>query len=368
MIKKINLIFIVLAIFILTSCAQYERLNQNIFSMGTVVNVKIDYKNKNKAETHFSEIKAIFEKYHNLATHDEPSFDGEHNVYYVNETIENSINEEETIEISKELYELIDFALEIESLTTIEGVKYFDISMGKIIDQWKNFLTLDLSVITEAEQKEKLLEVLEAVSKMDLIKDGVHIKEENQKYFITVKKGVKIDLGAIAKGYALEESKKYLKEHEINTYLINAGGSSIYAGINKRKSNQKYLIGLEDPVKSLNYKTGFYAKVNISNQGITTSGNHNQFVKMTGEDKTYIYHHIISPQTKKPEAYYHSITLFENNLALADGLTTAMFNMPKEVLKTFLEDKTYVVYHEDEQIQHNLDEATYEFEWEKGYS
>ena len=367
--KKINLILLFFMVFILSSCSTYERLNQNIFTMGTVVNVKIDHKNKNEAENHFKEIKAIFDYYHELATNEEASIHQYHNVYYINSSIKKTTEEQITIQVEKELYEMIELALKIEKETTVNGIKYFDISMGQIIDEWKEWLKLEFENMSEEEKHQSLIDVKERVAAIPLIHEGITLTKVGETHYLTVKQGVKIDLGAIAKGFALEEVKKYLKTNKVDSYLVNAGGSSIISGINRKKENGQYLIGLEDPVKSLNYKTGFYAKVNISNMGLTTSGNHKQFVKVKEDEKINIYHHIISPQTKKPEMFYHTVTLFEENVALADGLTTALFNMPKEVLTTYLKEKDHhlILYQTDETIQLMFKEELYDLQWEQGY-
>ncbi|NLK13037.1 MAG: hypothetical protein GX312_05515, partial [Candidatus Phytoplasma sp.] len=290
-------------------------------------------------------------------------------VYQINSEIKEATEEQITIQVEKELYEMIELALQIEKETTINGVKYFDISMGEIIDEWKNWLKLEFENMSEAEKHQSLNTVKEKVAAIPLINEGIALEKIGDTHYLTVKKGVKIDLGAIAKGYALEEVKKYLEKSKVDSYLVNAGGSSIISGINRKKENRQYLIGLEDPVKSLNYKTGFYAKVNISNMGLTTSGNHKQFVKVEEDNQTSIYHHIISPHTKKPEMFYHTVTLFEENVALADGLTTALFNMPKEVLTTYLKEKDYhlILYQADETIQLMFKEELYDLQWEQGY-
>ncbi|NLK12628.1 MAG: hypothetical protein GX312_03455, partial [Candidatus Phytoplasma sp.] len=121
MIKKINLILLFFMVLILSSCSKYERLNQNIFTMGTVVNVKIDYKNKNEAEKHFKEIKKIFDYYHELATNEEASVNQYNNVYQINSEIKEATEEQITIQVEKELYEMIELALQIEKETTING-------------------------------------------------------------------------------------------------------------------------------------------------------------------------------------------------------------------------------------------------------
>lgn len=339
--------------------------------MGTAVSVTIDLEIKEAYEKHYKFIEDTFDFYHVLADNetDKIKLDSnslyqltsENNVYKINSKIASSDNLEETFEVQKELYELVYFGLLMEQETVIDGVQYFSISLGNIIDKWKSVIR-EKNDLTQEEINDKINKIKSEIEKIEEVNRPIIIKEAEGKYFLTIKKGAKIDLGALAKGYALELVRKYLEEQKVTSYLISAGSSSMIMGSNYKKTSKKYLIGLVDPLKTKEY----YGTVELENNGITTSGNHEQFVEFIKGDEKQIYHHIVSPKEKMPLNYYHTVTLISKDVAKADALTTAMFNMPKEVLDKFIKENQYeVIYYENNERAATLHINTdkYQFKW-----
>lgn len=131
--------------------------------------------------------------------------------------------------------------------------------------------------------------------------------------------GMKIDLGAIAKGYALDYAVKKLKESGIKSCLINAGGQIYCLG---RRFSKPWRIGIKDPrrIKSVTY-------LELENKAVATSGDYEQYFL---KDKKR-YSHIFNPKTGYPaETKVVSVTVIAEDGLTADALGTAIFVLGKD--------------------------------------
>ncbi len=183
------------------------------------------------------------------------------------------------------------------------------------------------------------------VKDIEVILEPITFKErsnDSDPYIIVVKKGVKLDLGAYAKGYALQKVKSYLEQQEVKSYLINGGSSSIIVGQkDKQKENDKYYkIGLSNPLYVFTEKDeskieahNYYGYYYIKNESITTSGTEQQYVVDKNGNR---YHHLISPLTKEPANFYEGFTLIGADAGELDALSTAVFSMEPAVANEFI--------------------------------
>lgn len=219
------------------------------------------------------------------------------------------------VEVDKELIELLKLSKQLHTLTN--GA--FDPSMGKITLFWKE------------KMKDKKIDKFPETAKLKNLTDSkgmdyVEIDEQKHTVFIK-KKGLSLDLGAVAKGYMIDKAAEALKKNNINSALINAGGDIYCLG---RKNGRPWHIGIRDPESVLS----MLQTLDIADEAVATSGDYEQFFKY----KDKIYSHIIDPQTGSPvEGPLRSVTVIAHNATTADGLATAFFVMGKEKIQDFLQ-------------------------------
>jgi thiamine biosynthesis lipoprotein len=106
-------------------------------------------------------------------------------------------------------------------------------------------------------------------------------------------------------------------------------------------------ISLANPVSTSNT----YGMIYVQNKAINTSGNFEQYALYNG----LRYHHVVSPKTKLPAQYYHTVTVLGNDAGVLDALSTALFSMPEDIFLAFIEQ-----HQEDlglEVIRFNYDES-----------
>jgi thiamine biosynthesis lipoprotein len=130
--------------------------------------------------------------------------------------------------------------------------------------------------------------------------------------------GVKIDLGAIAKGYAVGEAVKVLKGAGVTSALIDAGGDIFAIGELRGKP---WKVGIRNPRGE-----GVIGALDISDLTIVTSGDYERFFEKDGVR----YHHILDPATGYPATGLMSVTVICDDAVLADGLSTALFVLGPE--------------------------------------
>ena len=247
-------------------------------------------------------------------------------IYYKYNGVNNLalINEKaykEEIEIDPELTRFLLFCKEMHDKT--DG--NVNIAMGSVLRIWHNYREegLDEPENAKLPPKGALIEA----SKLTSI-DNLIINEE--KNTVSLKeKGVRLDVGAIAKGYTAEMIYNYLKEEGINDFLINLGGNIKALGYSK---GNKWVAGLENPDKGSMESIIEY--IELSDMAIVTSGSYQRYYIVDGKS----YNHIIDKDTLFPADLYLSVSVITDNSAYGDVLSTALFLMDIDEGKALLKE------------------------------
>ncbi len=179
----------------------------------------------------------------------------------------------------------------------------FDITIGPVVKQW-NIGTEDAAV----PEKGELAEAVKLVDyeKLILNKESLTAKLESP--------GMKVDLGAIAKGYAADEVARVLKENGVEHAIINLGGNVMTVGGNPNGNPWK--IGIQDP---FNPRGDFLGIVPIKDQTVVTSGTYERYFEENGRK----YHHILDTATGYPtENSLYSVSIIAGKSIDGDGLST----------------------------------------------
>ncbi len=202
------------------------------------------------------------------------------------------------VEISKELYDVIDKSLYYSRLS--DGK--FDITISKLVDVWnfKNEIVPDDTTINQA---------LETVNY-----DNIKLYKENNKYYLTVTDNSELDFGSIAKGYIADEIKNYLLDNGIKNGLINLGGNMLAIG--NKPNNSNFKIGIQKPFA---IDGELIYSVDVNNKSVVTSGIYQRMF----EHEKKIYHHIIDSKSGYPaDTGVYSATIIAENSIDADVLST----------------------------------------------
>jgi len=133
---------------------------------------------------------------------------------------------------------------------------------------------------------------------------------------------MRLDVGAIGKGYAAERAAEVLRERGVTGYVLNVGGN--LCAIGEKRRGKGWSTGITNPDKSADEP--FVCRVNLKDTSLVTSGDYERYYTVDGVK----YHHIIDPETCMPAAYFSSVSVFAADSGLADALSTALFCMSYE--------------------------------------
>lgn len=277
--------------------------SKNIMKMDTYISIKLYSKNK-KVDKILNDVESIYNKYDILADA-YTKHDNVINVYYLNNVLE--VNKEVTI--SKELADFIQYGIDVYNNTN--GL--VNIAMGNVTGVWKKYINEGTEVPSEKELNNLNINI------NDIVLEGNKFLKKSD---------VKLDLGAIAKGYVTEEVGNYLESKKIDKYLINAGGN---VKVGKSYKDGKYVIGIENP----NDTNKMYKKINVENKSVVTSGDYQRYYEVNG----IRYNHIINPKTRFPANNVKSVTVICDNSKDADMYSTYLFLLPLEEALNYVNNK-----------------------------
>lgn len=225
----------------------------------------------------------------------------------------------EYVKLSPEVYHVLEISQRYSELT--QGA--WDITLGVGISLW--------GIGTEFARVPNGNELEEANG----LCGWQHLKlRPEDKSAMLEQEGMSIHLGGIGKGYALDEVRRIFVQHGIKDALIDMGASSICA-MGKNDRGEDWNIGIRHP----RMDNGFLARVRLSDDILSTSGDYERFFEADGKR----YHHILDPKTMRPtESGIMSVTVLvdgsiEDAGMIGDLLSTAVFVMGPEEGKAFIE-------------------------------
>lgn len=133
---------------------------------------------------------------------------------------------------------------------------------------------------------------------------------------------VRIDLSAIAKGYAVDEILALLREARLENALVEVGGELRAMGARDPASGSSWRVGIESPLPSDDLRA--HRILPLMDRAIATSGDYRNFYEADGVR----YSHTIDPQTGRPVTHRGaSVTVVARDCATADALATALLVM-----------------------------------------
>jgi len=132
--------------------------------------------------------------------------------------------------------------------------------------------------------------------------------------------GMALDLGGIAKGYALDRAREVLKRSGAVGALVNAGGDILALG--EKEPGKPWRIGVQEPRNP----RGMVAVASIKDKIIVTSGDYERFFIHNGRR----YHHVLDPKTGYPTEGLQSATIVASDGVTADATATAVFPLGVE--------------------------------------
>ena len=265
---------------------------------------------------HKEYIENLLKEYHRLYDIYD-SYENINNLYTLNQEVGNEVV------VDQKIIDLLNYAIDMYNQTS--GM--MNIAMGSVLKLWHDEREY-ASYHPNLEGKLPLMSDLEEAAKHTNILDIVIDDERNT--VLLKDKLMRLDVGAIAKGYATEEIAKKLQSLGVSSYMLNVGGNIRLIG--SKANGEKWKVGIQDPDESATNNN--IAILELQDFAIVTSGSYQRYYYVDGVK----YHHIIDPKTLMPENKYVSVSVVAKDSALADALSTALFNLSLDDGKALIKD------------------------------
>lgn len=275
-------------VFLFASCAvpdsRYEKL------LGTVCFVNLY---ESGSEDCYNEIFDRLKQIDDEFSIDQPQSD----LYRIN-----TFSGERDVEVCDDVFTVLEMAQKVSALTN--GA--FDITVEPLVSLWH--------VTSETPHVAEQSEINEVLPLVDYKKVILNSKDKTVRF---AKKGMKLDLGGIAKGFAANEIVKICKKYKVRRAVIDLGGNVYVYG--KKKKTGLWNVGIKNPEHP---DMAPLVKLTLPEISVVTSGTYERYFETTEK----LYHHILSPADGYPvDNELYSVSVISEDSMLADALTTAFF-------------------------------------------
>ena len=220
--------------------------------------------------------------------------------------------EKQWVQVHPDLFELI----ELGKQHSLAQNSHLNITIGPLVQTWR--IGFPDAKVPQLEEIKYCLSLIEPTFiKLDSASSSVFLEKE----------GMKIDLGALAKGYIADKVMEFLKNKGVTSALINLGGNVLTLGINQ-VSKRPWRIGIQHPKLT---RGNNLAVLPIVNQSVVTSG----IYERTFEKQGQTYHHTLDGKTGYPvETDVASLTIVSNRSIDGEIWTTRLFGeSPSSILE-----------------------------------
>ena len=304
---KKTLCLISALLFLVTSCREvYRYTNNTFFAMNTVVNTVVSEKIGDEGTEEL--LHGIESRMSRTLAYSDIS----------------RLNSGENDTPSADTYEVMERALQIAKDTDYA----FNPCMGTLTDLWD--ITSGKNIVPSDKEIKEALSFCDA--SLVVMSDGK----------VTLPDGMKIDLGGVAKGYALQKASEGLSEKAAdkavsNDHCINLGGNVSVMGASKSRKesgNDGWTVGITNPFD----KNEILGEIVLYDEIISFSGAYERYFEKDG----VIYHHIFDSKTGYPaESNLAQAAVISKDGLCADALSTALFVMGKDKAIEFYKEGKY---------------------------
>ena len=216
------------------------------------------------------------------------------------------------VQVHPELFKLI----ELGKKHSIAANSHLNIAIGPLVQTWR--IGFSDAKLPSEEEIQRLLKITDP--------EEIVLNDSNREVYLS-KEGMRIDLGALAKGYIADKLKEFLVEQGVQSGIIDLGGNILTIGENPT-FHRPWRIGIQNPALD---RGEHVAVIEVSDASVVTSGIYERQLVVDGKT----YHHIFDRTTGYPmETELVSITIVAEKSVDCDIWTTRLFGQnPYDIIE-----------------------------------
>lgn len=323
--KKIGMILVgVLLMSVLSGCKCepiYDKYSDTFFDTFDTVTQVVGYTETEEdfnmyteyIENRLTELHRLFDKYH--------TYEGIHNIKTINDHAGMK-----PVKVEKEIIDLIQFSKKWYPKSNGKS----NIAFGSVLNIWSEYR--DEAEFNPMNAKiPPMVDLEKANGHTDISQVIVDTKDST--IFLEDPK-MRLDVGAVAKGFALEIVVDEVRQKGFTSGIISVGGNVRTIGKPLDGVRDRWGVGIQNPdtflfdEKEKNLETLF-----INNASVVTSGDYQRYYVVNDE----VMHHLIDPDTLMPGRYFRAVTVVTEDSGIADFLSTTVFLLPFEEGKALID-------------------------------
>ena len=217
-----------------------------------------------------------------------------------------------SVRVHQELFELIALGKK----HSIAANSHLNIAIGPLVQTWR--IGFSDAKLPSEEEIQRLLKITNP--------EEIVLNDSNREVYLS-KEGMRIDLGALAKGYIADKLKEFLVEQGVQSGIIDLGGNILTIGENPT-FHRPWRIGIQNPALD---RGEHVAVIEVSDASVVTSGIYERQLVVDGKT----YHHIFDRTTGYPmETELASITIVAEKSVDCEIWTTRLFGQnPYDIIE-----------------------------------
>lgn len=208
------------------------------------------------------------------------------------------------VRVSRETFEIVAKSLEVARLT--DGG--FNIAVGPAVELWS---VTERQFVPNNRELEELKDLVDWTS--------IQLNPDERSIFLS-RRGMKIDVGGIGKGYAADRAAMEMKRTGAQGGIVALAGDIKAFGA--LPNAEGFPVGIKHPRQ----EGALIAEIDLRDEAISTAGDYERFFERDG----IRYHHILDPKTLQPARTCQSVTVIGREGTLVDGLDTGIFVLGPE--------------------------------------
>ena len=286
---------------------ELEKHSETVYDYFDTVTTFLAYTKDEEEFNHYMKVlKDELKIYHELYNSYD-AFDGVNNFRTINDNAG-----KKPVKVDPKVIELIEYSKKMYELTNGK----INIAMGSLLGLWHDYREMSIDHPDKAAIPAESM-LVKASKHKDI--DSIEVDEKAGTVFIK-DPDVKIDIGAIGKGYATKIIAHKLEAEGLKHGILSVGGDDVLIGDNPQSDNSFFRIAIQNP--DLEDKDNPYSSiVTLKNTSVVTSGDYQRYFMVNGKR----YHHIIDPATMYPSTRWRSVSVILDDIAKADTISTYLF-------------------------------------------